>query len=122
MLALAFLPALATADDDNKPLTPEAEFVRIARAVQHPPFAPDQVDHAQDYTWIAAPTAAVPLQEAATASHVVAGTFYWFKEEGKGRFRPKPELIMAGDAPLRVTLPCQRRLKKDRRNHAGRQQ
>ena len=52
-----------------------------------------------------------------------AGTFYWFKEEGKGRFWPKPELIMAGDAPLRVTLPCQRRLKKkkDRRNHAGRQ-
>jgi hypothetical protein len=31
-----------------------------------------------------------------------AGTFYWFKGEGKGRFRPTPELIKAGDAPLRV--------------------
>jgi hypothetical protein len=50
-----------------------------------------------------------------------AGTFDGFKEERSGRFRPKPELIMAGDAPLRVTSPCQRRLKKDRRNHAGRQ-
>ncbi len=31
-----------------------------------------------------------------------AGTFYWFKGEGKGRFRPEPRLIMAGDAPLRI--------------------
>ncbi len=31
-----------------------------------------------------------------------AGTFYWFKGEGKGRFRPIPELIKAGDAPLRI--------------------
>src|SRR5206468_865737 len=26
-----------------------------------------------------------------------SGTFYWFRGEGKGRFSPKPELIMAGD-------------------------
>jgi hypothetical protein len=31
-----------------------------------------------------------------------AGTFYWFKGEGKGRFRPKPELIKAGGKPLRL--------------------
>jgi FG-GAP-like repeat len=31
-----------------------------------------------------------------------AGTFYWFKGEGKGRFRPKPEPIMAGGSPLRL--------------------
>jgi hypothetical protein len=31
-----------------------------------------------------------------------AGTFYLFKGEGKGRFRPTPELIKAGDAPLRI--------------------
>ena len=31
-----------------------------------------------------------------------AGTFYWFKGLGKGQFRPKPEQIMAGDAPLRL--------------------
>ena len=31
-----------------------------------------------------------------------SGTFYWFKSEGKGRFAPKPEKIMAGDAPLKV--------------------
>jgi hypothetical protein len=31
-----------------------------------------------------------------------SGTFYWFKGEGKGRFRPTPELIKAGDAPLRI--------------------
>ena len=31
-----------------------------------------------------------------------AGTFYWFKGEGKGKFRPKPELIMAGGSPLRI--------------------
>jgi len=31
-----------------------------------------------------------------------AGTFYWFKGEGKGRFRPKPELIKTGGEPLRL--------------------
>jgi hypothetical protein len=31
-----------------------------------------------------------------------AGTFYWFQGEGKGRFRPKPELIKTGGAPLRL--------------------
>jgi hypothetical protein len=31
-----------------------------------------------------------------------AGTFYWFKGEGKGKFNPKPEMIMAGDEPLRI--------------------
>jgi FG-GAP-like repeat len=31
-----------------------------------------------------------------------AGTFYWFKGEGKGRFRPTPELIKAGGEPLRI--------------------
>jgi hypothetical protein len=31
-----------------------------------------------------------------------AGTFYWFKGEGKGRFRPTPELIKAGSEPLRI--------------------
>lgn len=31
-----------------------------------------------------------------------SGTFYWFKGEGKGRFAPKPQLIMAGKGPLRV--------------------
>jgi hypothetical protein len=31
-----------------------------------------------------------------------AGTFYWFKGQGKGKFNPKPELIMAGDKPLRT--------------------
>jgi FG-GAP-like repeat len=32
-----------------------------------------------------------------------AGTFYWFKGEGKGKFRPKPELIKsAGGQPLRI--------------------
>jgi hypothetical protein len=30
------------------------------------------------------------------------GTFYWFKGEGKGAFRPKPELIMNGKEPLRI--------------------
>jgi hypothetical protein len=32
-----------------------------------------------------------------------AGTFYWFKGEGKGKFAPKPELIKAGDEPLKIT-------------------
>jgi hypothetical protein len=31
-----------------------------------------------------------------------AGTFYWFKGQGKGQFQPKPESIKAGDAPLRI--------------------
>jgi hypothetical protein len=31
-----------------------------------------------------------------------SGTFYWFKGQGKGKFLPKPELIMAGGAPLRI--------------------
>jgi hypothetical protein len=31
-----------------------------------------------------------------------AGTFYWFKGEGKGKFRPRPEQIMAGNVPLRI--------------------
>ncbi len=30
------------------------------------------------------------------------GTFYWFKGEGNGKFNPKPELIKAGDEPLRI--------------------
>jgi hypothetical protein len=31
-----------------------------------------------------------------------AGTFYWFKGEGKGKFRPKPELIKSGGEPLHI--------------------
>jgi hypothetical protein len=31
-----------------------------------------------------------------------SGTFYWFKGEGKGRFRPKPEMIKTGGMPLRI--------------------
>jgi hypothetical protein len=31
-----------------------------------------------------------------------AGTFYWFKGLGKGKFEPKPQRIMAGDVPLRI--------------------
>jgi FG-GAP-like repeat len=31
-----------------------------------------------------------------------SGTFYWFKGQGKGKFPPKPELIKAGDLPLRI--------------------
>jgi hypothetical protein len=31
-----------------------------------------------------------------------SGTFYWFKGEGKGRFRPKPEVIKTGSVPLRI--------------------
>lgn len=30
------------------------------------------------------------------------GTFYWFRGLGKGAFKPKPELIKAGDEPLRI--------------------
>lgn len=31
-----------------------------------------------------------------------AGTFYWFKGEGKGKFRPTPEVIKNGSEPLRI--------------------
>jgi hypothetical protein len=31
-----------------------------------------------------------------------AGTFYWFKGQGKGKFSPKPELIKAGGSPLKL--------------------
>jgi hypothetical protein len=31
-----------------------------------------------------------------------AGTFYWFKGEGKGKFAPKPELIMSDGKPLKL--------------------
>jgi hypothetical protein len=31
-----------------------------------------------------------------------AGTFYWFKGQGKGKFLPEPQLIKAGGAPLRI--------------------
>jgi hypothetical protein len=31
-----------------------------------------------------------------------SGTFYWFKGQGKGKFPPKPEMIKAGDTPLRI--------------------
>jgi len=31
-----------------------------------------------------------------------SGTFYWFKGQGKGKFLPKPEKIMAGGAPLKL--------------------
>ncbi len=31
-----------------------------------------------------------------------SGTFYWFKGQGQGKFPPKPELIKAGDSPLKV--------------------
>lgn len=31
-----------------------------------------------------------------------AGTLYWFKGEGKGRFAPTPELLMAGGKPLKL--------------------
>jgi hypothetical protein len=31
-----------------------------------------------------------------------AGTFYWFKGLGKGKFLPEPRLIKAGDVPLRI--------------------
>lgn len=32
-----------------------------------------------------------------------AGTFYWFKGEGKGQFQPKPEPIQSNGSPLRIT-------------------
>jgi hypothetical protein len=32
-----------------------------------------------------------------------AGTFYWFKGQGKGQFQPKPEPIQTADAPVRIT-------------------
>jgi FG-GAP-like repeat len=31
-----------------------------------------------------------------------AGHFYWFKGEGKGKFRPKPEIIKCGGSPLTI--------------------
>jgi hypothetical protein len=31
-----------------------------------------------------------------------AGTFYWFKGEGEGKFQPKPEPIKTGNGPLRI--------------------
>ena len=31
-----------------------------------------------------------------------AGTFYWFKGQGKGKFRPRPELIKAADSQLSI--------------------
>lgn len=31
-----------------------------------------------------------------------AGSFYWFKGEGKGKFQPKPEAIKTGAEPLRI--------------------
>lgn len=31
-----------------------------------------------------------------------AGTFYWFKGEGKGKFQPKPEVIKNGKEPLKI--------------------
>jgi hypothetical protein len=31
-----------------------------------------------------------------------SGTFYWFKGEGKGKFRPTPEIIKTGGVPLRI--------------------
>jgi hypothetical protein len=31
-----------------------------------------------------------------------AGTFFWFKGEGKGKFRPKPELLKTGNELLRI--------------------
>ncbi len=31
-----------------------------------------------------------------------AGTFYWFKGEGKGKFAPTPELLMSDGKPLKI--------------------
>jgi hypothetical protein len=31
-----------------------------------------------------------------------AGTFYWFQGEGKGKFRPQPEVIKSGGTPVRI--------------------
>jgi FG-GAP-like repeat len=31
-----------------------------------------------------------------------AGHFYWFKGEGKGKFRPKPKLTTSGGSPLKI--------------------
>jgi hypothetical protein len=31
-----------------------------------------------------------------------AGTFYWFKGQGKGQFAPRPEMIKADGSPLRI--------------------
>jgi hypothetical protein len=32
-----------------------------------------------------------------------SGTFYWFRGEGKGKFQPKPEQILSGGKPLRIS-------------------
>jgi hypothetical protein len=32
----------------------------------------------------------------------IAGTFYWFKGQGKGQLQPEPELIKTGEVPLRI--------------------
>jgi hypothetical protein len=32
-----------------------------------------------------------------------AGSFYWFKGQGKGKFQPKPEQIKAGNAALKIS-------------------
>jgi hypothetical protein len=32
-----------------------------------------------------------------------AGTFYWFKGEGKGKFGPKPEQVTTGGKPLKIS-------------------
>ena len=47
-----------------------------------------------------------------------AGTFYWFKGQGKGKFRPRPELIEAADSQLRLRCtqrPVRHRLGQRRR-------
>jgi FG-GAP-like repeat len=31
-----------------------------------------------------------------------AGTFYWFKGQGKGKFPPRPEMIKSGGSPIRI--------------------
>jgi hypothetical protein len=31
-----------------------------------------------------------------------AGSFYVFSGEGKGKFQPKPKMIMTGESPLKV--------------------
>ena len=31
-----------------------------------------------------------------------AGTFYWFKGQGHGKFPPRPESVKVGDSPLRI--------------------
>src|SRR3954470_17365250 len=46
---------------------------------------------------------AVDWDGAGTLALVVgnfAGTFYWFKGEGKGKFQPKPQAITTAQGPL----------------------